>query len=57
MGNYLFGKSMSTYDCLVISAITFNYGTGIITGLEAVGLVIGGGILSIVFTNLFAKKS
>jgi hypothetical protein len=53
MGKYLFGKSMSTFDCFVLAAISYNYGAGTVTVLEIVGLLIGSALLSGVFTYHF----
>lgn len=57
MGEYLFGNRMSTYDCFMLTAISYNAGAGTITALEIVGLLAGAAILSALFTNLFTRDS
>jgi hypothetical protein len=55
MGQYFFGNRMSIYDCFALSAISFNYGMGNITGMEAFGVSMVSAVLSTVVARFFAK--
>jgi hypothetical protein len=57
MGHFLFGDRMSVFDVWAVGYITFIWGAGNITGLEAFGISCGTAVVSALLKTVFAGNS
>jgi uncharacterized paraquat-inducible protein A len=53
----LFGNRFSNFDIFVIAILASMAGAGALTFIQVVGLGAAGALVSVLLTNMFARKS